>query len=71
MGSLWYVGALASQDLHQPGKPSMPAQLIDGKSIAREIREGVKAQVDARNAAGHRAPGLAGIQVGNDPASAI
>jgi methylenetetrahydrofolate dehydrogenase (NADP+)/methenyltetrahydrofolate cyclohydrolase len=71
MGSLWYVGALASQDLHQPGKPSMPAQLIDGKSIAREIREGVKAQVDARNAAGHRAPGLAVIQVGNDPASAI
>lgn len=71
MGSLWYVGALASQDLHQPGKPSMPAQLIDGKSIAREIREGVKEQVDARNAAGHRAPGLAVIQVGNDPASAI
>jgi methylenetetrahydrofolate dehydrogenase (NADP+)/methenyltetrahydrofolate cyclohydrolase len=71
MGSLWYVGALASQDLHQPGKPSMPAQLIDGKSIAREIREGVKKQVDARNAAGHRAPGLAVIQVGNDPASAI
>jgi methylenetetrahydrofolate dehydrogenase (NADP+)/methenyltetrahydrofolate cyclohydrolase len=71
MGSLWYVGALASQHLHQPGKPSMPAQLIDGKSIAREIREGVKEQVDARNAAGHRAPGLAVIQVGNDPASAI
>jgi methylenetetrahydrofolate dehydrogenase (NADP+)/methenyltetrahydrofolate cyclohydrolase len=49
----------------------MPAQLIDGKSIAHNIRDGVKQQVDARIAAGHRAPGLAVIQVGNDPASAI
>lgn len=49
----------------------MPAKLIDGKSIAREIREGVKHQVDARIAAGRRAPGLAVIQVGSDPASAI
>jgi methylenetetrahydrofolate dehydrogenase (NADP+)/methenyltetrahydrofolate cyclohydrolase len=49
----------------------MPAQLIDGKSIAHNIRSGVKQQVDARIAAGHRAPGLAVIQVGNDPASAI
>lgn len=49
----------------------MPAQLIDGKSIAHNIRDSVKQQVDARIAAGHRAPGLAVIQVGNDPASAI
>jgi methylenetetrahydrofolate dehydrogenase (NADP+)/methenyltetrahydrofolate cyclohydrolase len=49
----------------------MPAQLIDGKSIAHNIRDGVKQQVDARIAAGHRAPGLAVIQVGEDPASAI
>ena len=49
----------------------MPAQVIDGKSIAHNIRDGVKQQVDARIAAGHRAPGLAVIQVGNDPASAI
>ena len=49
----------------------MPAQLIDGKSIARKIRDGIKQQVDVRIAAGHRAPGLAVIQVGNDPASAI
>ena len=49
----------------------MPAQLIDGKSIARKIRDGIKQQVDVRSAAGHRAPGLAVVQVGNDPASAI
>jgi methylenetetrahydrofolate dehydrogenase (NADP+)/methenyltetrahydrofolate cyclohydrolase len=49
----------------------MPAQVIDGKSIAHNIRDGVKQQVDARIAAGHRAPGLAVIQVGEDPASAI
>jgi len=49
----------------------MPAQLIDGKSIAHEIRDGIKQKVESRIAAGRRAPGLAVIQVGNDPASAI
>ena len=49
----------------------MPAQIIDGKSIAHEIRDGIKQKVEARIAAGRRAPGLAVIQVGNDPASAI
>jgi methylenetetrahydrofolate dehydrogenase (NADP+)/methenyltetrahydrofolate cyclohydrolase len=49
----------------------MSAQLIDGKSIALAIRDTVKSGVDARVAAGHREPGLAVIQVGADPASAI
>jgi methylenetetrahydrofolate dehydrogenase (NADP+)/methenyltetrahydrofolate cyclohydrolase len=54
-----------------PRKTSMSAQLIDGRSIAQNIRDDVKQQVDARIAAGHRTPGLAVIQVGSDPASAI
>jgi len=49
----------------------MSAQLIDGKSVAQTIRTSVKKQVDARIASGRRPPGLAVIQVGADPASAI
>jgi methylenetetrahydrofolate dehydrogenase (NADP+)/methenyltetrahydrofolate cyclohydrolase len=49
----------------------MPAQLIDGKAIAQEVRSDVKERVAARVAAGERAPGLAVIQIGADPASAI
>lgn len=49
----------------------MTAQIIDGKSIALRIRDDVRARVAARAAGGHRPPGLAVIQVGADPASAI
>jgi methylenetetrahydrofolate dehydrogenase (NADP+)/methenyltetrahydrofolate cyclohydrolase len=49
----------------------MPAHLIDGKAIAQEVRSDVKERVAARVAAGERAPGLAVIQIGADPASAI
>ncbi len=49
----------------------MPAQLIDGKAIALEVRSGVQERVTARVAAGERAPGLAVIQIGADPASAV
>ncbi|GAA0856099.1 bifunctional methylenetetrahydrofolate dehydrogenase/methenyltetrahydrofolate cyclohydrolase FolD [Aliiglaciecola litoralis] len=49
----------------------MPAQLINGKSIAQQVRQNVAAQVEAITAAGKRAPGLAVIKVGNDPASGV
>jgi len=49
----------------------MPAQLIDGKAIASQIREGVRRRVAERNTAGLRPPGLAVVQVGEDPASSI
>ena len=49
----------------------MSAQLIDGKSIAAQIRQSVKQEVQRLLAAGLRAPGLAVIQVGHDPASEI
>lgn len=49
----------------------MPAQLIDGKTIASNIRAEIGARVRERMAQGKRAPGLAVIQVGSDPASAI
>jgi len=49
----------------------MPAQIIDGRAIAQNIRNGIQERVTARTDAGRRAPGLAVIQVGVDPASAI
>lgn len=49
----------------------MAAQLIDGKTISEALLNRVKAGVDARLAAGRRAPALAVVLVGNNPASEI
>jgi methylenetetrahydrofolate dehydrogenase (NADP+)/methenyltetrahydrofolate cyclohydrolase len=49
----------------------MTAQIIDGKAIAKQIRAEIRERIDARAADGHRPPGLAVIQVGSDPVSAI
>ena len=49
----------------------MPAQLIDGKSIAEDVRNQVKSDVENRINNGQRAPGLAVILVGVDPASQV
>lgn len=49
----------------------MTAQLIDGKKIAQEIRNTVKTKVSARRSLGYRAPGLAVVLVGQDPASQV
>lgn len=49
----------------------MPARLIDGKAVAAAVRERVRAEVAEVVAAGGRAPGLATVLVGEDPASEI
>ena len=49
----------------------MTANIIDGKTISAQIRQEVKTGVDARIAKGERAPGLAVILVGQDPASEV
>ena len=48
----------------------MPAELLDGKAIARELREEVAAGTAKLLARGVR-PGLAVVLVGDDPASAV
>ncbi|MBV8048509.1 MAG: bifunctional methylenetetrahydrofolate dehydrogenase/methenyltetrahydrofolate cyclohydrolase, partial [Paludibacterium sp.] len=48
----------------------MTAQRIDGKAIAAQVTEAVRQSVAQRLAAGKRAPGIAFILVGDDPASA-
>ena len=45
--------------------------LIDGKKTAADIRAELGAEVTAARAEGHRAPGLAVILVGEDPASQV
>ncbi len=49
----------------------MSAEIIDGKAIAEEVRGEVAAAVAEWVAAGHDAPGLATVLVGEDPASAV
>jgi len=49
----------------------MTAQIIDGKAVAAELRSKIKARIDARLQQGRRAPGLAVILVGHDPASEV
>lgn len=50
---------------------NMTAQLINGKEIAARVRQQVAAGVEARRQQGLRAPGLAVVLVGNDPASQV
>ncbi|KAA0875364.1 bifunctional methylenetetrahydrofolate dehydrogenase/methenyltetrahydrofolate cyclohydrolase FolD [Nitrincola tapanii] len=49
----------------------MSAQIIDGKQIALQVREAVKASVSQRLQEGKTAPCLAVVLVGEDPASHI
>ena len=49
----------------------MTAQNIDGKLISQTVRSEVAARVKSRTEAGLRAPGLAVILVGEDPASQV
>jgi len=49
----------------------MTAQLIDGKAIAATLRQQLRAEIEQRIASGKRAPGLAVILVGSDPASQV
>lgn len=49
----------------------MAARILDGKTVSAEIRSRVKARVDAIRASGGRAPGLAVVLVGDNPASQV
>ena len=49
----------------------MTAKLIDGKKIAATVRAEVKVSIDERIKQGKRAPGLAVILIGSNPASKV
>jgi 5,10-methylene-tetrahydrofolate dehydrogenase/methenyl tetrahydrofolate cyclohydrolase len=49
----------------------MTAKKIDGRAIAQDVRDAVKADVAAMVAEGHNPPGLATVLVGKDPASQV
>lgn len=49
----------------------MPAQIIDGKAVGAQVRQAVADEVASWRQRTGRAPGLATILVGDDPASAV
>ena len=49
----------------------MTARIIDGKAFAADLREKIAGQVATFRVAAGRAPGLAEVLVGEDPASAV
>ncbi len=49
----------------------MPAALLDGRSLAAEVRERLRARVERVRRTAGDAPGLAVVLVGDDPASQI
>ena len=49
----------------------MTAQIIDGKAIAETLLNSIKMRINARLQVNKRAPGLAVVLIGADPASAI
>lgn len=49
----------------------MTANILDGKSVAEKIRAQVRLDVETRQKQGLRAPGLAVVLLGDDPASCI
>src|ERR687893_285719 len=49
----------------------MAAEVIDGRAIAQQVRDEVRAEVEAWVNGGGQRPGLATVLVGDDPASAV
>jgi methylenetetrahydrofolate dehydrogenase (NADP+)/methenyltetrahydrofolate cyclohydrolase len=47
------------------------AMILDGRALAAQLRADITAKVSALRAAGRRAPGLAVVLLGDDPASAV
>jgi methylenetetrahydrofolate dehydrogenase (NADP+)/methenyltetrahydrofolate cyclohydrolase len=50
---------------------AVTARLLDGKAIAAEVRERIRARIAERRAAGLRPPGLAVLLIGDNPASQV
>ncbi|WP_207061948.1 bifunctional methylenetetrahydrofolate dehydrogenase/methenyltetrahydrofolate cyclohydrolase FolD [Motiliproteus sp. SC1-56] len=49
----------------------MTAQIIDGKKVSQQVKDQVKTAIAQRIQAGKRAPGLAVVLIGHDPASEV
>lgn len=50
---------------------SMSAQIIDGKQVAADLHATIKQRVEERISEGKKAPGLAVVLIGKDPASQV
>ena len=47
------------------------AEIIDGKLVSKKVRENLSAEIESFKDSHGKAPGLAVIIVGDDPASAV
>ncbi|KAK7450209.1 hypothetical protein BaRGS_00039975 [Batillaria attramentaria] len=59
------------KNVHLASEQRSSAQLIDGKAIAKDIKNKVKAEVDQITQSGARPPQLTVVLVGSDPASVV
>lgn len=50
---------------------NMPAKIIDGTTLGRQVRESIKKDIQSLLSAGKRSPSLSVILVGDDPASQV
>src|SRR5262249_26980732 len=57
--------------IQETSKKETAANLIDGKPVSKDIKDGLKEKVQGYLKAGHRAPGLAVLLIGDNPASEI
>ena len=55
----------------RPPEDAPQARILDGRRIAEDLLDSLRARVDARVTAGRPRPGLAVVLVGSDPASAV
>jgi len=70
--TLWYLYFTCENQLFLNNRLiDMPAQIIDGKAIAADVRNQVRLDIEQRINSGRRAPGLAVILVGANPASQV
>ena len=63
--------AIISLYIHSNESESMTAQIINGKEVSEQCLQRISEQVQQRQTEGKRAPGLAVILVGENPASAV
>jgi methylenetetrahydrofolate dehydrogenase (NADP+)/methenyltetrahydrofolate cyclohydrolase len=65
------IGMRESRAPNQSPEPKVAARIIDGKAVAAKVQEAVRVEVAARTARGLRAPALATLLVGENPASQV
>jgi methylenetetrahydrofolate dehydrogenase (NADP+)/methenyltetrahydrofolate cyclohydrolase len=70
-GVVWRIAARVRRYAAIADELHMAAQILDGKSLAAQLRRRIREHIAQRVASGQRVPGLAVILIGQDPASQV